>query len=372
MNKTNIDQALAALADALKSDDPNNPISSPAAFARKLPERSLSGNQINGGKIANFSSTGITDQATKEQIVITDKAVSIQTAKIGFVKDNLTVEGDVVAKTLKADVLEVKEIKADIKFEKDQNIEFGGKDVYGKGIVWKDAGNAKQFVFQGNPDRFFSSETIDINRGRHLSINGIKVLDDVELGASVTKSNLRELGRLKGLIVDGSVKINNYLFYNGASDRLGLGIEEPNAGFSVAQDAVEVMIGTRESTRGMIGTYAGHGLDLVTDNTMRIGIGSTGNIQLGNTKQTPVQVSVHGKLAIKVAVPDPEVDLHVSGSIKFNGKLHKYDVSPPSVGAHNPGDIIWNTEPQLNSYVGWVCVQAGDPGVWQPFGKIGN
>ena len=372
MNKTNIDQALAALADALKSDDPNNPISSPAQFARKLPERSLNGNQINGGKISNFSSSGITDQATKEQIVITDKAVSIQTARIGFVKDNLTVEGDVIAHTLKADVLEVKEIRADIKFEKDENIEFSGKNVAGKGIVWKDTGYNKQFVFNTNPDRFFSSETIDLSRGKYFSVNGVKVLDDVELGTSVTKSNLREVGRLRGLMVDGSVSINNYLYYNGSSDRLGLGIEEPNAGFSVAQDSIEVMIGARESSRGIVGTYAGHALDLVTDNTTRLSISASGGIQLGNTKQPPVQVSVHGKLAIKVAVPDPAVDLHVSGAIKFNGKLHKYDAAAPTVGAHNTGDIIWNSEPQVNAYVGWVCVQAGDPGVWQPFGKIGN
>jgi hypothetical protein len=135
---------------------------------------------------------------------------------------------------------------------------------------------------------------------------------------------------------------------------------------------IEVMLGTRDSIKGMVGTYASHDLDIVTDNTSRIAIGANGNIQLGNTKQPPVQVNVHGKLAVKVNMPDPEVDLHVNGAIKFNGKLHKYDRQHPIAGSFNAGDIVWNTEPRVNSFVGWVCVQAGDPGIWSPFGKIGT
>ena len=85
-----------------------------------------------------------------------------------------------------------------------------------------------------------------------------------------------------------------------------------------------------------------------------------------------MQVSVHGKLSIRVNTPDPEVDLHVSGAIKYNGRLQKYDKAAPTAGSYNPGDIIWNIEPRLGSYAGWICVQAGSPGVWEPFGKIGN
>jgi hypothetical protein len=168
------------------------------------------------------------------------------------------------------------------------------------------------------------------------------------------------------------VSINNYLYYNASSDRLGLGTEEPNASFSVAEDAIEVMLGTRDSVRGIAGTFASHAFDLVTDNTTRIGIAANGDIQLGNTKQPPIQVSVHGKLSVRVNMPDPEVDLHVNGAIKFNGKLHKYAATHPVAGAYNTGDIVWNTEPKVNNFVGWVCVQAGDPGIWAPFGKIGT
>ena len=368
MNKKNLDQALAALADALKSDDPDNAVITPSEFAKRIPWRSLSGDHIFGGKVLGFSSAGITDKATAQQILITDDVVSITALKVNEVQGAVTFE-DINAKVIKADVIEAGTIIGDIKFEKDVNVAFNGPN---KGLIWTGAGSTKQLVFNTSPDRFFASETLDLQKGKHFAINGINVLDELELGTTVTKSNLREVGRLRGLIVDGSISINNYLYYNSTSDRLGLGTDAPNAAFSVAEDAIEVMLGTRDSVRGIVGTFASHDLELVTDNTARVSITSNGNIQLGNTKQPPIQVSVHGKLSVKVNMPDPEVDLHVNGAIKFNGKLHKYAAQHPIAGAYNAGDIVWNTEPKVNNFVGWVCVQAGDPGIWAPFGKIGN
>jgi hypothetical protein len=62
---------------------------------------------------------------------------------------------------------------------------------------------------QANPGRFFVSETIDLAKGKGISVNNVKVIDDTELGSTVTKSNLREVGRLKGLIVDGGYQLIN-------------------------------------------------------------------------------------------------------------------------------------------------------------------
>ena len=369
MNKKNLDQALAALSDALTSHEPESLLNNPAIFVEKLPKRSLSGDHIVGGKIIRFASAGITDNATKEQITIKDDDVHIKGLSVDNFNSNLNVIGNVTANKITVDVLEAKEIKADIKVEKPDNLVLSGAN---KGILWTGVGSTKQLSFQQNPDRIFSSEVIDVQQGKHFSVNGVKVLDGTELGSTVSKSNLREVGRLKGLIVDGSVSINQYLYYNASADRLGLGTEEPNAALSIAEDMIEVMLGTKEHVKGMVGTFAGHGFDIVTDNTSRISIESNGNIQLGNKKQPPVQVNVHGKLAVKVNMPDPDVDLHVAGAVKFNNKLQRYDVAAPTEGSYNVGDIIWNAEPKLNLYVGWICLVAGNPGTWAPFGKIGN
>jgi hypothetical protein len=240
----------------------------------------------------------------------------------------------------------------------------------GKGIIWSGEGTTKQIVYQINPDRFFVSESIDLSKGKSLNINNVKILDETTLGASVTKSNLREVGRLKGLIVDGSVKINQYMTYNATIDRLGLGTETPNAALGVADQGVEVMIGTNEMMHGMIGTYATNDLDIVTGNIPRVTVKANGNIDLGNTTQNPIRVRVHGKLSVGVTNPDPNVDLHVAGAARINNKLHIAGTTFPSAGTFNVGDIVWNERPTVRGCIGWVCLKAGSPGIWHPFGEI--
>lgn len=362
---SNLTNILAALGDELnkleQSTAPN-----PKEIARNLPFRSLSGDHISGGKILDFSSSGIVDSATKTQLSINDSEVRI-TNLVADNVDNLTVNG-----VLKTKILEVDEIKADIKFEKDTPIIFSGDNIEGKGILWAGQGNTKQFIFASGPDRFFSSENIDLGRGKSITINNIKLFDEKELGPTITKSNIKELGRLKGLIVDGSVSIGEYMFFNNETNRLGLGTTDPNAALSIVEDGIEVVVGTKDFSRGFVGTYASQPFDIVTDNTARISIASGGNITLGNPKLPPINVNIHGKLSVRVNTPDPEVDLHVAGAVKFNNRLQKTDRTYPTSGSYNAGDIVWNSEPKLNQYVGWVCVQAGTPGIWEPFGKIGN
>jgi len=245
-----------------------------------------------------------------------------------------------------------------------------GEENFGKGIIWSGKGYTKQFVFNGNPDRFFSSESIDLDKDKNLSIGGTVVLSSKELGSSITKSNLQTVGRLNGLIVDGSLNINQYLIYNGVTDRLGLGTDAPNAALSVAEHAIDVMLGTNDAFHGMVGTFASTDFDIVTDNTTRISVKANGNIELGNPNRNPIQVKINGKLSVGVENPDPAVDLHVAGAVRFSGHIHMYAAAPPQEGTYSVGDIIWNTNARVGTGVGWVCLRAGSPGSWYPFGEI--
>ena len=368
MNRNNIDQALAALGDALKGQEP--PPINILELVAQIPDRSLSGNHINGGKITSFSSTGIVDTATAPKLKVTDNAVTVENLNVNSIVSDVSVKGNLsVEGTARIKTLEVESLSADINITQNNSIKYEG-NIDGKGFFWSGTEYTKQFVYQ--TDRIFSSENIDLAQGRQYSINEVKVIDQESLGESITKSNLREVGRLKGLIVDGQTVINNYFVFDANTDRFGIGTEEPNAALSIAEDGVEIIAGTKDFTRGAIGTFGSHELDLVTDNVARINIGTNGNILLGNKNSSPVQVSVHGKMAIKVNTPDPDVDLHVNGAVKFNGKLQRYDNGAPSDGEYNKGDIIWNNEPAIGSYVGWICTKSGNPGSWEPFGKIGN
>jgi len=243
-------------------------------------------------------------------------------------------------------------------------------DIDGKGIIWSGQGNNKQFLFAANPDKFFVSETVDLAKGKSFSINNIKVLDEKELGPTVTKSNLREVGRLKGLVVDGGLSVNQYLIYDPNTDRLGIGTDQPNATLSIVDQNIELVLGAAEPNVGSIGTYNSASLQLVTDNTARITIEAGGNIVLGNPSAGDTNVVVLGRLGVNVSRPDPRSALHVNGALKFNDKLHLSGREAPASGAYNEGDIVWNTDPQPGKFVGWVCTRAGNPGLWSGFGRI--
>ena len=44
--------------------------------------------------------------------------------------------------------------------------------------------------------------------------------------------------------------------------------------------------------------------------------------------------------------------------------------SPPGSGAFGVGSRVENTEPAAGGPLGWVCVEAGTPGTWKPYGEI--
>lgn len=260
----------------------------------------------------------------------------------------------------------------DLVFQDVRYVEFKnkkGNNNVGKGLIFTGDGHTKQFILS-NFDNFFSSENINIAKEKHFAIDNIPVLTSTDLGSNVVNSNLRKVGRLKGLIVDGSVTIDQYIFYNSAAMRLGLGTEAPNFALSVAEMGIEVGFGTSETGQGVVGTFASTPFNIVTDNTERISIDGVGNIVLGNKNSFPITVHVHGKVNIGVNSVDERADLQVRGAIKFAEKVHQYADNPPQSGNYNRGDVVWNSSPEMGKYVGWICVRQGNPGTWLPFGEI--
>jgi hypothetical protein len=264
---------------------------------------------------------------------------------------------------------EVLETGKDVNVAEVPFINFKG-DIPGKGLIWSGDGYNKQLIYAANPGRFFVSETIDLAKGKGISVNNVKVIDDTELGSTVTKSNLREVGRLKGLIVDGGLSVNQYLVYDATTDRLGIGTDQPNATLSILDQNIELVFGASEPNVGSMGTFNSADLELVTDNTARLTISAGGDITLGNTNFGPTKVKIVGSLGVNVSSIDPRTDLHVSGAIKFNDKLHLSGSEAPTSGAFNEGDILWNNNPQPGRFIGWVCTRAGNPGLWSGFGRI--
>jgi len=262
----------------------------------------------------------------------------------------------------------------DMRMQSLTSVEFnaeGEGSIYGKGLQWRGAGPTKQLVYRANPDRIWTSESIDLNADASYMIGNTPVISQTELGSSIRTSSLVQVGTLNNLRTSGNLSIDGYVFYNSDSESLGLGTDSPNGKLSIATLDSEFIVDT-EARAVKIGTWTTDDLKIVTDDTTRLVIRANGSIDLGDPEGSESKVSVHGRLGIGVNNVEEGVSLSTNGPVKFENKKFMIGSSEPDSGTFRQGDIVWNDNPIPTAYIGWVCIRAGNPGSWKPFGQIGK
>jgi hypothetical protein len=182
-------------------------------------------------------------------------------------------------------------------------------------------------------------ENLDVKTSVRIGAN--EVLWKDRLGNSVKHSQLRQVGTLDNLNVDET------LFVEGG--KVGVGVTYPVSKFGVKDNEIEVGVGANGDV-GFVGTV----------NSDAFAIGSSG--------EPTLYVSHDNKIGIKVK--KPKADLDVAGYIRYQGQTQQYLDNTPSSGNWSQGDIVWNSQPQRGSVLGWVCVKPGAPGTWRPFVSI--
>ena len=347
----------------------------PSPLKAHINDRELSGDKIHGGMITLFKSMGITDTATATQLLVDDggittDSVDTQTISAHTVTGDLAVQGK-----LTVEKLDVTELSVDVRNERNSSLEFvpdTGASISGKGLLWRDPDTyTKQLVWHTNPDRIFSTENIDLGIGKHFSIAGTPVITSDTLGTSIANSSLQSLGVLNSLEVNGNVTIDQFIFWESSSNRLGIGTDAPNAALSIVSlDAEFIVEPEGEAIR--IGAWTNDDLDIITDDTTRLSIKATGTIQAGTNLNPTAVVKIFGQVGIGVSNIDADVSLSTSGPVKLDGRKMQSGATSPSAGSYALGDIVWNSNPQPTGYVGWICTRAGAPGVWKPFGAISS
>jgi len=347
----------------------------PSPLKAHINDRELSGDKIHGGMITLFKSMGITDTAKETQLLVDDDGITIDNIDTQTISAH-TVTGDLeVQGKLTVEKLDVKELSVDVRNERNSSLEFipnTGETVAGKGLFWRDTGApTKQFVWHTNPDRLFSTESIDLANGKHISMGTTPVITHDSLGVGIVNSSLQNLGVLNNLEVNGDVTIDQYIFWESSSNRLGIGTEAPNAALSIVSLDAEFIIEPEGETI-RIGAWTNDDLDIITDDTTRLSIKANGTIQAGTNTNPTAVVKVFGQLGIGVTNIDPDVSLSTSGPVKLDGRKMQSGATAPSAGAYALGDMVWNSNPQPTGYVGWVCTRAGTPGLWKPFGPISS
>lgn len=334
----------------------------------------FSGDLIKSGIIQDFSSAGIRDLASRYSLVVRDDHIEVKEITTEKLKGNVQVEGDLrVFGKIEAGEIRAFEIKTiSNQRTEHQFLEFDppSGEVVGTGFLWKGGTHAKQFIYKNNPDRFFSSEHIDLSNDKAILIGGETVITANQLGPNVTTSNLTRVGTLQKLTVAGRVNIADTIFFNPDSQRLSIGTSEANGTLTVYDfiHDVELIISSNERPRGVIGTYNNKGLTLVTDNQQRIDVDPNGDITLGQEGRDQTHTRIYGKLS--VGVKNSVEQFEVAGNMRWGNRLFTNGDNVPTSGSYQMGDIVWNSRPKPNAPIGWVCIVGGAPGQWKSFGTI--
>jgi len=279
--------------------------------------------------IGTYNSTSInigTDQKSRISIRNTGEVIfgsaKYKTANVR-IYGRLEVDELVTSKSQEGNVLPIT-----FKANKDKNI-------YGTGFLWQQDNQNRYFVYEKNPDRIWSSETIDLDNEKWFSIGGHVVLTRSILGRSVTESSLTKVGTLNGLQVTGMASFENV---------------------------------TAESIN--ISQINADNFAILTNNEIEFKISSDGNIQIGHKDNSLRNINMYGQVSVNVTNPDPDIDLAINNSMSLNNKKFMVGNNTPTSGNLKQGDIVWHSTPVNEGIIGWVCVREGNPGSWAPFGRI--
>ncbi|MBJ33113.1 MAG: hypothetical protein CMC89_00130 [Flavobacteriaceae bacterium] len=346
-----IREGLSSLSSAIETIANTNKPDVPEATVN-----SISGNAIHGGKITLLRSTGIRDQATRTSLLVEDDQITVGKADIDNVLGDLDIENNLtIGGELKAQKLHVDELFSNQKHTTSIDFDLTSEPNL-IGMQWRKKGQAtKQIVWREN--RFYISSDIDLHREASLKIDDITVINADSLGPTIKKSELTSVGRLTNLQADGDVNIDDFVLYDSGTMRFGIGVEAPNAQFSVASNEAEFVVDP-DFDHLRVGAYTTSKLSLITDNKERLVLKEHGGIE------------VKGSLGVNVQYPGEDVDLQVAGSIRFADKKISVGAEVPVEGNYNLGDLQYNTKPTAGGWVGWICVESGNPGKWKKFGAI--
>ena len=319
----------------------------------------------------NLVSNGIVDHSDQPSLVVENGKITVDTAKVNTLEGNITVRGDVkVYGILDAGLVRTTEVITNQRYEK-QYLEFSGgiPESAGTGLLWKGS-NTRQFIFKLNPDRFWLTENVDIPADKSFMIEGVPALSQTTLGNQITESNLKKIGTLKTLTVDGDVAFGEFLYFNSGEQKLSLGTDTPNGQFSLYNfsNNSEFVIDANSTGGIKLGTHNPRTLELITDNQTRLSVSETGHITLGQENRDNTFVRVYGKLS--VGVKNPTEQFEIAGNMRMGNRLFANSDQPPTSGNYQKGDIIWNSNPKPTAHVGWICTAGGNPGTWNPFGYI--
>jgi hypothetical protein len=194
-------------------------------------------------------------------------------------------------------------------------------------------------------DRLWADSNLDLSADHVYKIDNTLVLSANELGLTVTKSNLREIGTLKTLEVSGTTTLAEFAHFNSSNGRLGLGTIDANASISILDNDVEIAIGSPEPGIAHFGTYSTSDVAIISDNIPRILVKSNGEVIIGSEAGKTGVLRVHGSLHVDNFVSDTRVERTSSLEFKANRDASIYGLGLLWTAERNNKELIMRSDP---------------------------
>jgi hypothetical protein len=250
------------------------------------------------------------------------------------------------------------------------------EDITEKGLFWTSGNNSSRLVYAGNK-KIFADAHIDLSLDSTYKIHGATVLSATALGGGVSSSNLRKLGRLEKLDVDGNTNLGDFAFFNTVANRLGLGTEEPTHDISIVSNNVEIGVGSPRYGLAVLGTVSNHDVSIITDNTPRITVKNNGEVIIGNLSSRDGVLKIYGTLQVDSIISDTRVERSSSLTFVPNLDTSVYGKGVVWAGGDVQKELVLQADPDRikstlpidvavgQSYMidGTVVLTAGDLGV---------
>ena len=196
------------------------PTNSINADAIKIADLKLSGDNISGGIVENFSSTGIDDRASQVALTILDDSTVIEN---NLLTKDLTVQGSM---TINGEFVVNGTVPEDSEFYKSLVASTSHKTLTSVDNTL--FSNYSKIIFDK-----IKNDGLDLEK---ITINGLEVATSSALGISIVNSNLQTLGELKELRVAGESIIAQTLYVT--PKRVGINTIEPSAALTTASAAI--------------------------------------------------------------------------------------------------------------------------------------
>jgi hypothetical protein len=293
------------------------PVHSIPANAINPENFTLTGNNIVGGVIKQFSSTGIEDKSTGVQMTLIDEGVIIENKVVAL---GLDIHGTTI---LRGDVVIEGEVPERSKFYTSiiDNAVKGVKESMDSAFF----GDYSSVIFEK-----IKQEGLDLNK---ITLNGTEVIVGNKLNYGITDSNITRVGLIKDLQTQGETYLSEQLYVG--KNKVGIGTIDPGNSLTVWDQEVELGFGKRLKDTGWMGTPRNQDLIISANNKDNIVLTADGQVQVNKITVNKVTITSY---------PSTPSDDQPKGTVAFN------------------------ENPAIGQPIGWVSLGNG---VWSKFGIVG-